>query len=209
MRQSIEGALRTGARCEIGKVKLEFLLSLLITAPILRSPKDAANQPTKLTSKKVTRPSRGPIPKPARVLSWRWLPGFAATSFWYQVESSTNLIAWEAWTNTTVTNIQIETPDPFRAFRVSSTNATPDFVGGTITLAWDAVTNAAGYNLYYGPATRTYTNTSNAGSNLQYTVTAPTDVKSFFSVTAYDSFGVESDYSNEISNQPFPRIKIE
>jgi hypothetical protein len=190
-------------------VKLAFLLSLLITAPILRSPKDAANQPSKLISKKLTLPSRGPLPNPAHVLSWRWLPGFTATSFWYKVESSINLITWEAWTNTTATNIQIETPDPFRAFRVSSTNTTPAFVGGTITLAWDAVTNAAGYNLYFGPATRTYTNTSNAGSNLQYTVTAPINVKSFFSVTAYDSFGVESDYSSEISNQPFPIIKIE
>ena len=44
---------------------------------------------------------------------------------------------------------------------------------GTVTLAWDAsspATNVAGYNVYVGGASRTYTNILNAGTNLTKTV---------------------------------------
>lgn len=73
-----------------------------------------------------------------------------------------------------------------------------------VTLAWDkspgtnVITN---YAVYYGPASRTYTNTVNARTNLTATVTnlirGPVY---YFSATAKDNNGLESDYSTEVSN---------
>jgi hypothetical protein len=67
MRQSIEGTLRARARCEIGQVKLSILIFLLLAAVVLRSPKDAANQPRKALplKKRVAMPPLPP-PLPAR-----------------------------------------------------------------------------------------------------------------------------------------------
>lgn len=77
------------------------------------------------------------------------------------------------------------------------TNAT-----GQVSLAWDASvsTNALTYKIYWGVATRTYTNSVSAGTNLTCTVSnlvrGPTY---FFAATALDISGLESDYSDEVS----------
>lgn len=39
-----------------------------------------------------------------------------------------------------------------------------------VNLAWDRVTNAAGYNLYYGTNSRSYQHMVNAGSNTTFTL---------------------------------------
>ena len=72
-----------------------------------------------------------------------------------------------------------------------------------MTLAWDPSpgTNViAHYNVYWGSATRTYTNAVNVGTNLTATVTnlmaGPTY---YFAATATDQSGLESDYSAEVS----------
>lgn len=69
----------------------------------------------------------------------------------------------------------------------------PDFIWGP-----SPDSGVAGYNLYYGTATRTYLNQISAGTNLTATVTnLTTGQKYFFACTCYDTNGVESDYSGE------------
>src|SRR5215813_10282600 len=72
----------------------------------------------------------------------------------------------------------------------------------SVTLAWDPSSgpSLAGYRVHDGAATRTYTQTLDVGnvttatiSNLQAGVTY------YFAVTAYNTAGVESAYSNEVS----------
>jgi hypothetical protein len=72
--------------------------------------------------------------------------------------------------------------------------------GNSITLAWDASTNATvtGYKLYYGVASRNYTNSVNAGSSTTATVVGlATGVTYYFAATTYNNANVESDYSAE------------
>ena len=71
-----------------------------------------------------------------------------------------------------------------------------------VTLVWNRSpgTNIAGYNLYVGAATRSYTNKINTGNSTNVTIgNLTTNATYFFAATAYDSNGLESDYSNEIS----------
>lgn len=70
----------------------------------------------------------------------------------------------------------------------------------SVTLAWDPSVspNVTGYNLYYGAISRTYTNVVSAGSATSATVSglAPNTIY-YFAVTAFDSNGIESDFSIE------------
>ena len=68
-----------------------------------------------------------------------------------------------------------------------------------LTLAWDASasTNVAGYRLYYGTNTRSYQFVTNAGPALRQSVVLPHRGRWFFAATAYDTNGLESDFSNE------------
>ena len=71
----------------------------------------------------------------------------------------------------------------------------------SVTLAWDpsASSGIAAYRLYEGGASRTYTNVIAAGNAT--TATAPNLLSGatyYFAVTAVDSTGLESAYSNEI-----------
>ena len=87
----------------------------------------------------------------------------------------------------------------------------------SVTLAWDPSPDSAigGYRLYEGAASRTYTNVIDVGNVTTATVTGLVDgVTYFFAVTAYDTNGLESDFSGEISytvplptNTP-PTIKL-
>jgi len=73
----------------------------------------------------------------------------------------------------------------------------------SVTLAWnaDSGTNIASYNLYYGSAPRTYTNAVSTGNVAQGTVPGlNTGATYYFAVTAVDNTGLESDYSNEVTN---------
>lgn len=70
----------------------------------------------------------------------------------------------------------------------------------SVTLAWDPSASAgvAGYNIYYGAASHTYTNMVAAGNATNVTVSGlVSGATYYFAATAYDSFGVESDYSSE------------
>src|ERR1035438_3860434 len=78
-----------------------------------------------------------------------------------------------------------------------SSMATP-----SITLAWSPSpgTNVAGYHIYCGGASGSYTNTVDAGNNTTGTVTGlAIGATYYFAATAYDGTGLESDFSSEIS----------
>lgn len=69
-----------------------------------------------------------------------------------------------------------------------------------VTLAWDKSPDlsAVGYNIYYGAASRTYTNTVNVGNATNRTISGLIEGATYyFAATAYNTAGVESVFSNE------------
>jgi hypothetical protein len=77
---------------------------------------------------------------------------------------------------------------------------------GTVTLWWDANTEVdlAGYKVYWGRASRTYTNSPIPTVAVMTSPTFTTSVLAngtwYFAVTAYNTAGMESGYSNEVSD---------
>jgi hypothetical protein len=72
----------------------------------------------------------------------------------------------------------------------------------SVTLAWDPVASSllAGYRLYHGAQSRTYTSVMDVGNVTTNTVPGLASGQTYyFAVTAYDSSGLESDFSNEVS----------
>jgi hypothetical protein len=71
-----------------------------------------------------------------------------------------------------------------------------------VRLAWDPSPDdtVAGYKLYSGPATATYTNAQDVGTNLTGLVWSPIGSTSYYVVTAYLTNGLESIPSNEVTN---------
>ena len=70
----------------------------------------------------------------------------------------------------------------------------------SVTLAWDQSTdpNVAGYNVYYGVACHTYTNIIDVGKATNATISGLAEGTTYyFAATAYNTLGLESDYSNE------------
>jgi hypothetical protein len=70
-----------------------------------------------------------------------------------------------------------------------------------ITLAWDPVTatNLSGYKVYYGRASRTYGAPISGVTATIYTIPGLGNGTFYFAVTAYNTNGEESGYSNEVS----------
>jgi len=71
----------------------------------------------------------------------------------------------------------------------------------SVTLAWnpDAGTNIAGYKMYYGVTSRTYTNTNNVGNVTNATISSLTSgTIYYFAATAVNTSGSESGYSTEV-----------
>ncbi len=77
---------------------------------------------------------------------------------------------------------------------------TPVFAGDAI-LSWKANTDSdlAGYNLYYGTASGSYGTPIDVGNQTTYTVTGLGPGTHYFAVTAYNTSGNESGFSNEVS----------
>ena len=74
----------------------------------------------------------------------------------------------------------------------------------SVTLAWDpsSGTGVVGYKIYYGPASRTYTNSLATGNVTNATIDNLVAGGSyFFAATAVTAGGVESAFSNEIQYQ--------
>lgn len=78
-------------------------------------------------------------------------------------------------------------------------------------LEWDRnlETNVAGYRLWWGGQSRAYTNvltTTNTTAIVSNSMMAPGT--NFFAVTAFDTDGLESDYSDEVSTSRRPLAPI-
>ena len=66
-----------------------------------------------------------------------------------------------------------------------------------VTLSWDPSPSAvSGYNVYAGPLGGPYVKVADAGNAL--TITLDLDLRRCFAVTAYDTQGNESAYSNVV-----------
>jgi fibronectin type 3 domain-containing protein len=129
------------------------------------------------------------------VLTW----GSLGTGTRYYVQTSTNFLTWAATTNTTATNVSLTfIADKARMFRLSASNAPLR----SVTLAWDPSpgTNAiAGYRVYYGASSATYTNMIAAGTNTTVSISnLVSGTTYYFTATAVDDSALESDYSNEV-----------
>lgn len=74
-----------------------------------------------------------------------------------------------------------------------------------VSFAWNPVQNAAGYHLYYGGASRTYTNMLNAGSTNITVSNLFVGSTYYFAATDFNAAGLESVYSAEVAYKvPFP-----
>jgi len=82
----------------------------------------------------------------------------------------------------------------------------PSLAGAaSVKLAWDPSTeeDLAGYKIYYGYDSRNYNTSIDVGKTTTFQVTGlEYDQTYYFAVTAYNTSGLESDYSNEISYIP-------
>lgn len=90
----------------------------------------------------------------------------------------------------------------------NSVPGTPSTAAGFASLAWNApttntdgtaLTDLAGYKVYYGPSSGNYANSVNVGNVTSYTLNNLAPGTYYISVTAYDAAGIESGYSNEVS----------
>jgi hypothetical protein len=80
-------------------------------------------------------------------------------------------------------------------------NSQPVF-GSNITLAWDAATDptVAGYTVFYGSASRSYTNSVNAGAATSATLSGLVPGATYYiAATTYETNGLQSDYSAEVT----------
>jgi hypothetical protein len=79
-----------------------------------------------------------------------------------------------------------------------------------VTLAWDPSPSAAvsGYRVYWGTNSRAYCCVTNAGLALTQSVVLAHRGRWFFAATAYDTNGLESDFSSEVSweSKPAPPV---
>jgi hypothetical protein len=80
----------------------------------------------------------------------------------------------------------------------SAASATLNWSAPTTHTDGTALTDLAGYKLYFGTASATYSAPIDVGNVLTYTVTGLTGGTYYFAVTAYDSSGNESSFSNEV-----------
>ena len=83
-----------------------------------------------------------------------------------------------------------------------------DSHAGNVTLGWDSNVepDIAGYNVYYGVASRAYEGSTDVGNQTSHNLTGLVDGQTYyFAATAYNLQGMESDYSNEVTyTMPLP-----
>lgn len=72
----------------------------------------------------------------------------------------------------------------------------------SVSLSWNttAASGIAGYNVYYGGASGTYTNMVSVGNSTNAHISGLVDGDTYyFAATAYDAYGDESGFSSEVS----------
>jgi hypothetical protein len=83
----------------------------------------------------------------------------------------------------------------------------------SVTLVWNQnlESDIAGYRIYYGASSGTYTNSADTGGETSATVVNLHEgIIYYFAVTAYNSAGLESDFSNEYRYLvPMPLNQVE
>jgi hypothetical protein len=79
---------------------------------------------------------------------------------------------------------------------------------GTISVRWDPVPGAVGYNVYYGTAAGQYSEVVDVGTSTQKTLTGLPDCSTYhLAVKAYNSTRQESgEFSDEVVGMPRPTI---
>jgi len=84
----------------------------------------------------------------------------------------------------------------------------PPNASGSVSLAWDVptiyvdgtpATSTIGFKVYYGTASRTYTHIIDVMTVTNCMISSLAPGTYYFAITAYDSSGIESDFSNELS----------
>jgi hypothetical protein len=91
----------------------------------------------------------------------------------------------------------------FLVFFIIPTFSIQNIHAAEITLAWDqnSEPDIAGYRIYYGQESHSYTNVVDVGNYTSCIIADLEDDKTYYFVaTAYNTDGYESGYSNEISN---------
>jgi hypothetical protein len=144
---------------------------------------------------------RSQIPLPPDSNLWIVL-SFSNTALGYTVYQRDSLATnfnWLVTTNISTNVIQflIDKTVTARFYRVIANNPFQN-----VTLAWNLSTDPTviGYNVYYGGASRNYTNTLNAGNVTNTTVKGlRAGTMYYFAATTYNSSGVQSPFSNEVN----------
>lgn len=78
---------------------------------------------------------------------------------------------------------------------------------GTMSLSWDPVVGAAGYRIYYGTTSRSYTQSVDVGGATQANLANLTDCTTYYaSVKAYGGGGESPEFSNEVAGWARPVI---
>lgn len=147
-------------------------------------------------------------------LSWTAPPAPYIVRY-YDIFGTTNIMIPFGWLTNVgkTTNLTWTVPKttmlPMYFFRVVCNAYTNSTLSGTgsVTLAWDytcgTTNDVVGYRVYYGAASRTYTSNVSVYlcTNRVATVTnLPRNVIHYFAATAFDSSGLESDFSSEVSH---------
>ncbi len=124
----------------------------------------------------------------------------AATSY-----TDTGLSAGATYSYTVAARDAAGNVSPNSATVSVTTGSTPPPPSNSAGLAWDAVTVPAlsGYRVYFGTAPGTYLQSVGQGTSVgnvtTYTMTGlASGSRYYFAVTAFDTLGIESDYSNEV-----------
>ena len=88
----------------------------------------------------------------------------------------------------------------------------PEVKAEQVTLAWDANTESdlGGYKIYLGTASNAYQSSIDVGNQTSFTVTnLNRGTTYYFSVTAYNTQGLESDYSNEVGKAVVKQYQLD
>jgi len=124
----------------------------------------------------------------------------ATTSF-----ADTGLSAATTYSYTVAARDAAGNISPNSATASVTTGNTPPPPSNSAGLAWDAVTapSLSGYRVYFGTAPGTYLQAVGQGTSVgnvtTYTMTGlASGTRYYFAVTAFDTLGIESDYSNEV-----------
>jgi len=102
------------------------------------------------------------------------------------------------------------------ALSLISTILTPVLYAGQVTLSWDPVSHPdlAGYRIYSGLSSRDYDDELDVGNNTSCTISRLVKGETYyFTTTAYDIYGNESDFSKEVfctipCNNPIPHLEV-